>query len=170
MVKQSSIVIMLVIGVTLTSCHVPPKVTVEDGSSPPRFVFGRGTLTGMLLVYHLQGDAHGVFLDQLDRKSPDMMWMVEGPHEWKASMTYGTVPSGMRETVKVKPLIEGETYLVFVEALASDTFIDQDGKAKRLKRATSTSRTPNIAMQPSAGSAVLMETFRSAPAPADRKR
>jgi hypothetical protein len=118
----------------LPGCEIPPEVYVQP-TSPPSFTFSSGTLVGMLLVYRLDQDQpkKGVFLDVLLADKPNIFWMVEGKHDQRSPITYGAVPTGMRETVQAKPLVEGEYYLVFVESGVGTTFLVRDGHAEQFK-------------------------------------
>ena len=62
------------------------------------------------------------------------MWRVEGKHDPAVPIIYGQLPTGMQETVQVKPLAEGEFYLVFVASLVGATFRILDGKVVVIKR------------------------------------
>jgi hypothetical protein len=118
----------------LQGCEIPPEVNIQP-TSPPSFTFSRGTLVGMLLVYRLDQDQpkRGVFLDVLLADKPNIFWMIEGKHDQRFPIAYGDVPAGMKETVKARPLVEGECYLVFVESLVSATFLVRNGRAERVK-------------------------------------
>ena len=89
----------------------------------------------MLLVYHLKGDrAHrGILLDTLLADKENTSWMIEGEHDNQTPITYGIVPMGMKATVEVKPLIEGEQYMVFVASLVGTNFLWRNGRAEPVK-------------------------------------
>lgn len=126
--------LMCLLILVLQGCEIPPEVNIQP-TSPPSFTFSRGTLVGMLLVYRLDQDhpKSGVFLDVLLADKPNIFWMVEGKHDARSPIAYGDVPAGMKETVQAKPLVEGEYYLVFVEALVGATFLIRNGRAERVK-------------------------------------
>lgn len=118
----------------LQSCEVPPEVRVQQ-TNPPTFSFSRGTLVDMLLVYHLRPEqvVHGVFVDELLNDKPNLSWIVEGKHDPQVPITYGSVPTGMREAVQAKPLIEGDYYMVMVASGASARFAIRNGSAAQIK-------------------------------------
>lgn len=118
----------------LEGCEIPPEVRVEP-TGPPSFSFSRGTSVRMLLVYHLKPDQpeKGVVLDALLADKPNISWMVEGEHNQQFPITYGLVPTGMKETARAKPLMEGEYYLVLVESLVSARFLVRNGRAEPIK-------------------------------------
>jgi len=100
---------------SLQSCEVPPEVRVTH-TAPPAFTFSSGTVVDMRIVYHGKpaSPRKGVFLDEMLEDKPNILWMIEGKHDNRVPITYGSVPTGMKETVLAKPLAEGEEYLVFV--------------------------------------------------------
>jgi len=116
-------------------CEVPPQVRVEP-TNPPTFTFSSGTAADMLLVYHLKGDLAqkpGIFLENLLADKENTSWMIEGEHDNKIPITYGVVPTGMKETVQAKPLIEGEYYFVIVASLVTTRFVVRNGVAEKVK-------------------------------------
>ena len=120
--------------IVFQACEIPPEVHVRP-TAPPSFTFSRETLVGMLLVYRLDQDQpkKGVFLDVMLRDKPNTFWMIEGKHDPRLPITYGDVPTGMKETVPAKPLVEGEYYLVFVESGVSASFLVRNGRAEKFK-------------------------------------
>jgi hypothetical protein len=89
----------------------------------------------MLLVYHLGAEqmGKGIFLDDLLHNKENLTWKLEGTHNQELPITYGLVPSGMKDTVQVRPLMEGEYYLVFVASLVSAKFVVRNGSAEQIK-------------------------------------
>lgn len=116
-------------------CEVQPEVRVRP-TNPPAFVFSRGTVVDMLLVYHLRPEdvGKGIFFEQLMNDKANAMWRIEGKHEPQVPIIYGAVPPDMQETVQASPLVEGEYYLVYTSSLVGATFTIQDAKANEIKR------------------------------------
>ena len=44
--------------------------------------------------------------------NPDTQWRIDGHHDADLPINYGIVPSGMKELVPPKPLVEGTIYFV----------------------------------------------------------
>lgn len=89
----------------------------------------------MLLVYHLKPDepTKGILFDDLLADKANISWMIEGEHEQRLPITYGTVPMGMKETAPATPLREGEYYLVFVGSMVGTRFVIRDGIAQPIR-------------------------------------
>jgi hypothetical protein len=86
------------------------------------------------MVYHIPPDQidKGIYFDQLSENSPNTMWLIQGTHDPKEPITYGTIPANMREAVQAKPLVEGEYYFVYVASLVGRRFVVRNGKAEEM--------------------------------------
>lgn len=133
-ILRHRVVLSWLVIVSLQGCEVPPEVRVAP-TSPPTFTFSSQTVVDMLLVHHLKRDNpnEGILLDELLEDKPNTSWMVEGKHDNRIPITYGSVPAGMKETVPAKPLVEGEYYLVLVGSLVGARFVIRDGTPQPIR-------------------------------------
>ena len=132
--KYSWLILTQLCLLSTQACEIPPEVRVQP-TTPPTFTFSSNTVTNGLLVYHLTEEKRGkgILLETLLEDKQNMNWMIEGKHDKPVPITYGEVPTGMKETVPVKPLLEGEYYMVYVTSLVGARFVMRNGRAEEIR-------------------------------------